>query len=131
MYAREMSVREIQRHLQELYGTAVSPDLILRVTDAVLDEVKQWQSRPLKAVCPIIYLDALVVKARDQGVEQSKSAYSAIGVTLEGTQKVMGLWRETTEGARFWMKGIIELTNRGVTDMLIVCAVYFANRLPV
>ena len=121
MYARGMSVREIQGHLEELYGTEVSPDLISRVTDAVLDEVKQWQQRPLDAVYPIVYLDALVVKVRDQGVVQNKSAYIALGVTMEGTKEVLGIWLETNEGAKFWLKVITELKNRGIQDMLIVC----------
>ena len=121
MYARGMSVREIQGHLEELYGTEVSPDLISRVTDAVLDEVKQWQQRPLDAVYPIIYLDALVVKVRDQGVVQNKSAYIALGINMEGAKEVLGIWLETTEGAKFWLKVITELKNRGIQDMLIVC----------
>lgn len=121
MYTRGMSVREIQGHLQEIYGTEVSPDLISRVTDAVLDEVKQWQLRPLDAVYPIIYLDALVIKVRDQGVVQNKSAYLAIGVNTEGIKEVLGIWLETTEGAKFWLKVITELKNRGIQDMLIVC----------
>ncbi|MFT4569229.1 MAG: putative transposase [Hyphomicrobiaceae bacterium] len=120
-YAPGMSVREIQGHLQETYGTEVSPDLISRVTGAVLDEVKQWQVRPLDAVYPIIYLDALVIKVRDQGVVQNKSVYLAIGVTLEGIKEVLGIWIETTEGAKFWLKVITELKNRGLQDMLIVC----------
>lgn len=121
MYARGMSVREIQGHLEELYGTEVSPDLISRVTDAVLDEVKQWQQRPLEAVYPIIYLDALVVKVRDQGVVQNKSAYIALGINMEGAKEVLGIWLETNEGAKFWLKVITELKNRGIQDMLIVC----------
>ncbi|MFT4571230.1 MAG: putative transposase [Hyphomicrobiaceae bacterium] len=121
MYARGMSVREIQGHLQEIYGTEVSPDLISRVTDGVLDEVKQWQQRPLDAIYPIIYLDALVLKVRDQGVVQNKSAYLAIGVNMDGIKEVLGIWLETTEGAKFWLKVITELKNRGIQDMLIVC----------
>lgn len=121
MYARGMTVREIQGHLKELYGTEVSPDLISRVTDAVLDEVKGWQSRPLDSVWPIVYLDALVVKIRDQGTVTNKSAYLAVGVNLQGTKEVLGLWLESNEGAKFWLKIMTELKNRGVVDMLLVC----------
>ena len=121
MYARGMTVREIQGHLKELYGTEVSPDLISRVTDAVLDEVKVWQNRPLDAVWPIVYLDALVVKIRDQGTVTNKSAYLAVGVNLHGTKEVLGLWLESNEGAKFWLKIMTELKNRGVADMLLVC----------
>jgi putative transposase len=121
MYARGMTVREIQGHLKELYGTEVSPDLISRVTDAVLDEVKGWQNRPLDAVWPIVYLDALVVKIRDQGTVINKSAYLAVGVNIQGTKEVLGLWLESNEGAKFWLKIMTELKNRGVVDMLLVC----------
>lgn len=121
LYARGMTVREIQGHLQELYGVEVSPDLISRVTSAVLDEVKAWQNRPLDAVWPIVYLDALVVKVRDQGAVTNKSAYLAIGVNLQGTKEVLGLWLETNEGAKFWLKIMTELKNRGVADILLVC----------
>jgi putative transposase len=121
MYARGMTVREIQGHLKELYGTEVSPDLISRVTDAVLDEVKGWQNRPLDAVWPIVYLDALVVKIRDQGTVTNKSAYLAVGVNIQGTKEVLGLWLESNEGAKFWLKIMTELKNRGVADMLLVC----------
>jgi len=121
MYARGMTVREIQGHLKELYGTEVSPDLISRVTDAVLDEVKGWQNRPLDSVWPIVYLDALVVKIRDQGTVANKSAYLAVGVNMQGTKEVLGLWIESNEGAKFWLKIMTELKNRGVADMLLVC----------
>ena len=121
MYARGMTVRDIQQHLHELYGTQVSPSLISRVTDAVLDELKSWQNRPLEPVWPIVYLDALVIKVRDQGVVRNKSVYIAIGVNLDGMKEVLGLWIETTEGAKFWTKVITELKNRGVQDILIAC----------
>lgn len=121
MYAGGMSVREIQSHLQEIYGTEVSADLISRVTDAVVDEVKQWQQRPLEAVYPIVYLDALFIKVRDQGIVQNKAAHIAIGVSIEGTKEVLGIWLENNEGAKFWLKVINEIKNRGVQDMLIVC----------
>ena len=121
MYARGMTVREIQGHLQELYGVEVSPDLISRVTSAVLEEVKVWQGRPLEAVYLIVYLDALVIKVRDQGTVTNKSAYLAIGVNGEGNKEVLGLWLEETEGAKFWLKILTEIKNRGVQDILILC----------
>ena len=121
MYARGMTVREIQGHLQELYGVEVSPDLISRVTSAVLEEVKVWQGRPLEAVYPIVYLDALVIKVRDQGTVTNKSAYLAIGVNAEGNKEVLGLWLEEKEGAKFWLKILTEIKNRGVEDILILC----------
>ena len=121
MYARGMTTRDIQGHLYELYGTEVSPSLISRVTDAVIDELKEWQSRPLDPVWPIVYLDALVLKVRDQGVVRNKSAYLAVGVNILGKKEVLGIWLEATEGAKFWTKVITELKNRGVEDMLIVC----------
>jgi putative transposase len=114
-------VREIQGHLSEIYGTEVSADLISRVTDSVVEELKAWQQRPLDAVYPIVYLDALVVKVRDQGIVQNKAAHIAIGVGVEGNKEVLGIWLETNEGAKFWLKVINEIKNRGVQDMLIVC----------
>ena len=121
MYAGGMTVREIQGHLREIYGTEISVDLISRVTDAVIDELKLWQQRPLDPVYPIVYLDALVVKVRDQGIVQNKAAHIALGVGLDGTKDVLGIWLETNEGAKFWLKVISELKNRGVQDLLIVC----------
>jgi len=121
MYARGMSVRDIQAHLAEIYGTEVSPDLISRVTDAVIDEVQAWQARPLDAVWPIVFLDALVIKVRDQGVVQNKSAYIALGMGVDGHKEVLGIWLESNEGAKFWLKVISELKNRGVQDILITC----------
>jgi putative transposase len=121
MYARGMSVRDIQAHLRELYSTEVSPDLISRVTDAVWEEVRAWQSRPLDPVWPIVFLDALVVKVREQGTVQNQSVFLAIGIGVDGDKEVLGMWIEGTEGARFWLKVITELQNRGVQDMFIVC----------
>ena len=121
LYARGMTVRDIQGHLQELYGVEVSPDLISRVTDAVLEDVANWQARPLDAVYPIVYLDALVVKVRDQGVVRNKSVYLALGVTVQGGKEVLGLWIEQNEGAKFWLKVVNELKGRGVRDILIAC----------
>ncbi len=121
LYARGMSVRDIKGHLQEMYGVEVSPDLISRVTDAVMEDVAAWQSRPLDSVYPIVYLDAIVVKIRDQGVVRNKSVYIALGVTVQGNKEVLGLWIEPTEGAKFWLKVVNELKTRGIQDVLIIC----------
>jgi len=119
MYARGMSVREIQGHLKELYATEISPDLISSVTDAVIDEIKEWQNRPLEVLYPVIIFDALRVKIRDEGVVKNKAVYLAIGITKQGTKDILGLWIEQTEGAKFWLKVMTELKNRGVEDALI------------
>jgi putative transposase len=121
LYARGMSTREIQGHLHELYGTEVSPELISKVTDAVLEDVQEWRKRPLAAVWPIVYLDAMVLRVRDSGSVRRKSAYMGIGVGVDGRKEVLGLWLEETEGAKFWLKVITELKNRGVDDILIAC----------
>lgn len=121
MYARGMSTREIQGHLEEIYGVAVSPQLISNVTDEVLDEVRTWQSRPLETVYPIVYLDALYVKMRDNGHVQNRAVYVAIGVNLEGSKDVLGLWTSAHEGAKFWLQVLTELRNRGVEDIFIAC----------
>jgi putative transposase len=121
LYARGMTVRDIQGHLEELYEVEVSPDLISSVTDAVLDEVAAWQKRPLAPVWPIVYLDALVLKIRDHGVTLNKAVYLALGVNLEGKKEVLGLWVAQTEGAKFWIQVITELKTRGVEDILIAC----------
>jgi len=119
LYARGLSVREIQAHLKELYGTEVSPDLISRVTDAVLDEVKEWQNRPLEALYPIVFFDALRVKVRDEGIVKSKAVYVALALDTEGQKHVLGLWIEQTEGAKFWLKVMNDLKTRGLNDILI------------
>lgn len=119
MYARGMSVREIQGHLLELYGLEVSPDLISTITDEVLAEVEQWQQRPLEAMYPIVYFDALRLKIRDEGVVRNKAVYLALGVRADGRKEVLGLWIEQTEGAKFWLKVFNELKNRGLQDILI------------
>src|SRR5229473_8241083 len=121
MYARGMTTREIQGHLEEIYGLEVSPTLISNVTDAVVEEVKQWQSRPLEQVYPIVYLDALMVKVRDEGHIQNKAIYVVLGVDLEGQKEVLGLWVAQSEGAKFWLQVLTELKNRGVQDILIAC----------
>jgi putative transposase len=119
LYARGMSVREIQGHLQELYGIEASPDLISRVTDAVLEEVREWQNRPLDAVYPVVFFDALRVKIRDEGLVRNKAVYVALAITAAGDKEVLGLWIEQTEGAKFWLKVMNELKTRGVADILI------------
>src|SRR6202790_2262478 len=118
LYARGMTVREIQGHLAELYGTEVSPDLISRVTDAVLDEVREWQNRPLDAVYPVVFFDALRVKIRDESVVKNKAVYLALALDCEGHKHVLGLWIEQSEGAKFWLRVMNELKNRGVDDLL-------------
>jgi putative transposase len=121
LYARGMTQREIQGHLEEIYGVEVSPSLISTVTDAVLDEVRAWQSRPLDAVYPILYLDALQVKVKSQGRVQNKAIYLAFGVNLHGLKEVLGMWASENEGAKFWMQIVTELKNRGVSDIFIAC----------
>jgi transposase-like protein len=122
MYARGMSVRDIRAHLEEIYGVSVDGDLISRVTDAVVDELKAWQNRPLEPLYLVVSLDALVVKIRDKGVVQNKAVYLAVGVGLEGSKDVLGMWIQPTEGAKFWMNILTELRNRGVQDVLVLCA---------
>lgn len=119
MYARGMSVREIQAHLLELYGTEVSHDLISTITDEVLEEVTQWQQRPLEAMYPIVYFDALRLKIRDEGTVKNKAVYLALGICADGRKEVLGLWIEQTEGAKFWLKVFNDLKNRGLEDILI------------
>ena len=119
LYVRGMTVREIQGHLAELYGTEVSSDLISPVTDAVLDEVREWQNRPLDPVYPVVFFDALRVKIRDEGLVKNKAVYVALALNPDGEKDVLGLWIEQTEGAKFWLKVINELKTRGVNDILI------------
>lgn len=119
MYARGMSTREIQGHLEEIYGAEVSADLISTVTEAVLAEVAAWQSRPLEALYPVMFFDAIRVKVRDQGTVSNKAAYLALGITPDGRKHVLGLWLDANEGAKFWLRIVNELRNRGVKDILI------------
>jgi putative transposase len=122
LYAKGMSTRDITAHLAEIYDVTVSPDLISKITDAVHAEVAEWQSRPLDAVYPVIFLDALVCKVRDGGSVRNKAAHLAVGVDVEGRKEVLGIWVETTEGAKFWLRVMNELKARGVADVLIaVC----------
>jgi putative transposase len=119
MYARGMTTREIQGHLLEIYGLEVSPDLISTVTDAVLETVGEWQNRPLEASYPLVFFDALRVKIRDEGLVRNKAVYIALGVQADGTKDILGLWIENSEGAKFWLRVMNELRNRGVSDVLI------------
>lgn len=121
LYARGMTTREIQGHLEELYGTEVSPQLVTEVTESVLEHAKAWQTRPLEAVYPIVYLDALFVAIRDGGVVQKKAIYVALGMSLSGQREVLGLWFQQTEGAKFWLSVMTDLKNRGVQDIFFVC----------
>ena len=121
MYARGMTVREIQGHIEEIYQTDVSPDLISTITDEVIAEVQEWQARPLDRLYPIVYLDAIVVKIRDNGQVMNKSLYLAIGINMEGHKEVLGMWIAKTEGAKFWLSVVNELKNRGLQDILIAC----------
>lgn len=118
LYARGLTVREMQGHLAELYGVEVSPTLISAVTDAVLDEVTTWQQRPLAPCYPVVFFDALRVKIRDEGAVRSKAVYLALGITPDGQKDVLGLWIEQTEGAKFWLRVMTELQARGVQDVL-------------
>jgi len=119
LYARGLTVREIQGYLAESYGTEVSPDLISTVTDSVLAEVTAWQARPLETVYPVVFFDALRVKVRDDNVVRNKAVYLALGVCRDGSREILGLWIETTEGAKFWMNVFNDLNTRGVNDILI------------
>lgn len=121
LYARGMTVREIQSHLEEMYGTEVSPSLISSVTDAVIDDAKAWQSRPLDALYPIVYLDCIHVKVRDAGTVRVKAVYLALGLNLSGEKELLGIWVAQTEGAKFWLHVVTELKNRGVQDIFIAC----------
>ncbi len=121
LYSRGLSCREIQAHIEEIYGVEVSPELISNVTEAVAEEVREWQQRTLEAVYPILYLDALRVKIRVDGRVQNRCIYIAIGVNLDGKKETLGLWSSETEGAKFWLSVLTELSNRGVKDLLIAC----------
>jgi putative transposase len=119
LYARGLTVREIQAFLADMYAVEVSPDLISAVTDAVMAEVTAWQTRPLEAMYPVVFFDALRVKIRDEGVVRTKAVYLALGVLADGTREILGLWIEQTEGAKFWLKVFTELQARGCQDILI------------
>jgi putative transposase len=119
LYARGMSTRDIQAHLRELYGTEISPELVSAVTDAVLEEVSQWQTRPLESMYALVFFDCLRVKIRDEGTVKNKAVYLAIGVRCSGYREVLGIWIEQTEGAKFWLRVMTEIRNRGTHDVLI------------
>jgi putative transposase len=121
LYARGMTVRDIQAQLEEMYGVDVSPGLISEVTDAVLEEVKAWQGRPLEHMYPVLYLDALMVKMRHEGRVENRAVFVAIGLDEEGRKDVLGLWSAASEGAKFWLTVMTELKNRGLRDVYIVC----------
>jgi putative transposase len=121
LYARGMTTRQIKQHLEEIYQVEVSPSLISSVTDAITDEVKAWQSRPLDAVYPILYLDALVVKVRESSHIQNKAVHWIIGINTLGRKEVLGLWVTQNEGAKFWLQVLTDLKNRGVKDIFIAC----------
>jgi transposase-like protein len=121
LYSRGLSTRDIEAHLAEIYGVKVGRDLISRVTDAVMEDVREWQQRPLDDVYPVVFLDALVLKIREGGTVQRKACYLALGVTLEGDRDVLGMWFQETEGAKFWMQVLNELKQRGVRDILLCC----------
>lgn len=122
LYAGGLTTRDIRRHLKSIYGVEVSPELISRVTDGVVEELNEWQNRPLEAVYPILYIDALVIKVRDQGVVRNKPVYLAIGVDVDGRKHVLGLWLgDGDEGAKYWLAVLTEIRNRGTNDVLIVC----------
>jgi putative transposase len=121
LYARGMTTREIQAHLHEIYGTEVSPQLVSEVTDTVLERAKAWQSRPLEAVYPIVYIDALFVSIREGATVRKKAIYVALGMALTGQREVLGLWFQQTEGAKFWLSVLTELKNRGLSDIFFIC----------
>ena len=121
LYARGLTTRDIQSHLEEIYGVEVSPAFISTVTEAVEEEVKAWQNRALDSVYPIVYLDAIRVKVRHNGQVQNRAIYLAIGITMEGVKEVLGMWAAENEGAKFWLQVVTELKNRGVKDIFITC----------
>jgi putative transposase len=121
LYSRGLSTRHIEAHLAEIYGVKVGRDLISRVTDAVMDDVREWQQRPLDDVYPVVFLDALVLKIREGGTVQRRACYLALGVTVEGERDVLGMWFQESEGAKFWMQVLSELKQRGIRDILLCC----------
>jgi putative transposase len=121
LYSRGLSTRDIEAHLQEIYGVKVGRDLISRVTDAVMDDVRDWAKRPLEDIYPIVFLDCMVIKVREGGTVQRRALYLALGVTLDGDRDVLGMWFQETEGAKFWMQVLTDLKQRGVQDILIAC----------
>jgi putative transposase len=121
LYARGMTTRDIEAQLQELYGVEVSPTLISNVTEAIMDEVRQWQTRPLESLYPIVYVDCLVVNVRENQRVLKKALYLVLAVNLNGKKELLGMWLAQTEGAKFWLSVLTELQNRGVEDIFIAC----------
>jgi putative transposase len=121
LYSRGLSTRDIEAHLEEIYGVRVGRDLISRVTDAVMEDARAWQTRPLDDVYPVVFLDALVLKIRDGGSVQRKACYLALAIGMDGERDVLGMWFQETEGAKFWMQVLNDLKQRGVQDILITC----------
>jgi putative transposase len=121
LYSRGMSTRDIEAHLAELYGVSVGRDLISRVTDAVMDDVREWQQRPLEDLYPVLFLDCMMVKIRDGGTVQRRACYLVLAIRMDGEREVLGMWFQETEGAKFWMQVLSELRDRGVGDILICC----------
>jgi putative transposase len=121
LYSRGLSTRDIEAHLADIYGVKVGRDLISRVTEAVMDDVREWQQRPLEDVYPVLFLDCMMVKVRDGGSVQRRACYLALAITMDGSREVLGMWFQETEGAKFWMQVLTELRDRGVSDVLICC----------
>lgn len=121
LYSRGMTTRDIQAHLNEIYGVNVSPELISRVTDAVHEDVRSWRTRPLDSIYPIVYLDALCIKSRQSGKNENKALYIALGINMEGRKEVLGFYLSENEGAKFWLGVLTDLKNRGVQDIFIAC----------
>jgi putative transposase len=121
LYSRGLSTRDIEAYLRELYGVSVGRDLISRVTDAVMDDVREWQARPLEDVYPVVFLDCMVIKIRDGGTVQRRACYLALAIGIDGERVVLGMWFQENEGAKFWMQVLSELRHRGVSDILICC----------
>ena len=121
LYSRGLSTRDIEAHLEEIYGVRVGRDLISKVTDGVLEDVRAWAQRPVEDVYPVIFLDALVLKIREAGSVQRRACYLALAIGLDGDRDVLGMWFQETEGAKFWMQVLSELKQRGVRDILICC----------
>ncbi|MEI6349443.1 MAG: IS256 family transposase [Candidatus Berkelbacteria bacterium] len=121
MYARGMSLNDIKEHLKEIYGVDVSPTLISNVTDAVIEDVREWQNRTLDSIYPVVFFDAIMVKSRENGQTENKAVYLALGINMEGRKELLGMWIADTEGAKFWLNVITEIKNRGVNDILIGC----------
>lgn len=116
-----MTTRDIEAHLREIYGVEVSPTLISQVTDGVMEEVREWQNRPLEPLYMIVYLDALIVKMQHEGRVENRAVFVAIGVTEEGSKELLGLWTSATEGAKLWLQILTEIRNRGIKGILIAC----------